>query len=199
MAGKFPPNVRAFIAEHNKGRSAKELTELVNSTFGTTYTAGQIKNYRARHHLISGLTGCFEKGHVPHNKGKHTGSYPGMVATQFKDGHMPHNHRPVGSERVNRDGYLERKTAEPKTWRLVHVINWEVVHGPVPKGHAVIFKDGDRTNPDISNLLLVTRAELARMNQRGLISADPAQTEVGQNIARLILATAKRKKERKKR
>jgi hypothetical protein len=37
------------------------------------------------------------------------------------------------------------------------------------------------------------------MNQRGLISTDPEQTEVGQNIARLILATAKRKKEMKKR
>lgn len=199
MAGKFPPNVRAFIAEHNKGRSAAEMTELVNTTFHAFYTVEQIKSYRSRNHLDSGRTGYFEKGHVPHNKGTHPGSYPGMVPTQFKKGHTPHNHRPVGSERLNRDGYLERKIAEPKTWRLVHVINWEAVHGPVPKGHAVIFKDGDKTNPDVSNLLLVSRAELARMNQKGLISSDPEQTEVGQNIARLILATAKRKKERKKR
>lgn len=199
MAGKFPPAVRAFIAGHNKGRSAAELTELVNATFGTSYTREQIKGYRSRNHLDSGLRGYFEKGHTPHNKGKHTGSYPGMVATQFKKGHEPHNHRPVGSERTNRDGYLERKIAEPKTWRAVHVINWEEAHGPVPKGHVVIFKDGDRMNCDVSNLLLVSRAELARMNQKGLISADPEQTETGQNIARLILATAKRKKERKRR
>lgn len=198
MAGKFPPNVRTFIEERNKGRSAKELTELVNTTFGTAYTSGQIKNYRARNHLNSGLTGYFEKGHTPHNKGLHTGSYPGMVPSQFKMGHTPHNHRPVGSERINRDGYLERKIAEPKTWRMVHVLNWEAAHGSVPKGHVVIFKNGDKTNPDISNLLLVTRGELARMNQKGLISTDPTQTEVGQNIARLILATAKRKKERRR-
>lgn len=196
---KFPPEVCVFIKEHNQGRSAKELTELVNTTFGTSYTDQQIKSYRTNHHLNSGLTGYFEKGHVPHNKGKHTGSHPGMVVTQFKEGHRPHNYRPVGSERVNRDGYLERKIAEPKTWRAVHVLNWEATHGSVPKGHVVIFKDGDKTNPDISNLLLVTRGELARMNQRGLISTDPEQTEVGQNIARLILATAKRKKERRKR
>lgn len=199
MAGKFPPAVRAFIAEHNKGKSAKELTELINATFGTSYTREQIKAYRARNHLDSGLTGYFEKGHTPHNKGKHTGSYPGMVPTQFKPGHAPHNHRPVGSERVNRDGYLERKTAEPNVWRPIHVLNWEAVNGTVPAGHCIVFKNGDKLNCDVSNLLLVTRAELARMNQKGLISTNPRQTEVGQNIARLILATAKRKKERKKR
>lgn len=195
----FPPEIRAFIEEHNKGRYAAELAELVNTTFGTSYTPQQIKCYRTNHRLNSGLTGYFEKGCTPHNKGKHTGSYPGMIATQFKAGHTPLNHRPVGSERVNRDGYLERKVAEPNVWRAVHVLTWEEMHGPVPAGHVVIFKNGDRTNPDVSNLLIVSRAELARMNQKGLISTDPAHTEVGQNIARLILATAKRKKERKKR
>lgn len=199
MAGKFPPDVRVFIAEHNKGKTAAEMTELVNATFHAFYTVEQIKNYRSRNHLDSGLTGRFEKGHTPHNKGKHTGSYPGMVATQYKEGHVPYNHRPVGSERVTRDGYLERKIAEPNVWRAVHVLNWEAVNGSVPKGSALLFKNGDKTNPDVSNLLLVTRAELARMNQKRLISTDPEQTEVGQNIARLILATAKRKKERRKR
>lgn len=197
MAGKFPPDVRVFIAEHNWGKSAVEMTELVNATFGTSYTCQQIKSYRSRSHLDSGLTGYFEKGHTPYNKGKHH-SFPGMVATQFKKGGIPPNHRPVGSERVTRDGYRERKTAEPNVWRLVHVLNWEAVNGQVPKGHALIFKNGDRTNADVSNLLLVTRAELARMNQKGLISANPEQTEVGQNIARLILATAKRKKEKRR-
>lgn len=199
MAGKFPPDVQVFIAEHNKGKSAAELTELVNASFAAFYTVSQIKSYRSRNHLNSGLTGRFERGHTPHNKGKHPGSYPGMVATQFKKGHTPKNHRPVGSERVTRDGYPERKIAEPNVWRPVHKINWEEVNGPVPKGYALVFKDSDKTNTDFSNLLLVTRAELARMNQKRLISTDPNQTEVGQNIARLILATAKRKKERRKR
>ena len=200
MAGKFPPAVRAFIAEHNKGKSAAELTELINATFGTAYTRQQIKSYRTNHRLNSGLTGRFEKGHAPYNKGLKRGNiYPGMMATQFKKGGVPPNHRPVGSERVTRDGYLERKTDEPNVWRQVHVLNWEAVNGPVPAGHCIIFKNGDKLNCDVSNLLLVTRAELARMNQKGLISTNPRQTEVGQNIARLILATAKRKKERKKR
>lgn len=195
----FPPEVASFFREHNKGRSAAEMAQLINDTFKAFYTVEQIKAYRARNHLDSGLTGRFEKGHTPSNKGKKTGSYPGMVPTQFKKGHLPHNHLPVGSERTNRDGYRERKIQEPNVWRAVHVLNWEAVHGPVPAGHVLIFKNGDKANYDVSNLLLVTRGELARMNQRGLISEDPESTEAGQNIARLILATAKKKKELKKR
>lgn len=115
MSRAYPPEVVAFIAEHNAGRTAAEVADLVNATFGTSYTVEQIKGHRARHHLISGLTGRFEKGMVPYNKGVKRGSLPGQVATQFKAGHLPHNHKPVGSERVNVNGYLERKIAEPKT------------------------------------------------------------------------------------
>ena len=194
---KFSPDVRAFIEDHNKGRTAAELTDLVNATFGESYTVQQIKSYRSRYHLISGLTGKKKKGHTPYNKGKKRGSYPGMEVTQYKKGNVPHNHRPVGSERITRDGYRERKIAEPKTWRSVHVLNWEAVHGPVPKGSVVIFKDRDLTNCDVSNLMLVTRAELVGMNQRGLISTSPELTETGQNIARLILTAAKQKKKRR--
>ena len=194
----FSLPVSEFICEHNEGVSATELTELINAAFKTAYTVQQIKNYRARHHLTSGLTGYFKEGHTPHNKGKKTGSYPGMVQTQYKKGHLPHNYRPVGSVRVTCNGYLERKIADPKEWRMVHVLNWEAEYGPVPDGCVIIFRDGDKTNCDTSNLLLVTRAELARMNQKGLISSDGECTEAGLNVARLIIATNKRKKQMQK-
>lgn len=198
MKGKYPPEVQTFIAEHNKGRHAQELADLVNNTFRTAYTAQQIKSYRANHHLNSGLTGRFEDGHTPHNKGKKTGTLPGMEATQFKKGNRPHNAVPVGTEVVTTDGYRARKIAEPHVWRPIHILNWEAVHGPVPAGHCLVFKDGDRMNCDISNLLCVTRGELAVMNKRGLHSSDPQGTEVGLTIARLVQATHKRKKERKR-
>ncbi len=198
MSRLFPPEVLAFFKENNYGKSAAEMTVLLNRTFDTCYTVQQIKSCRSRNHWDSGLTGRFEKGHTPANKGKKVGSYPGMVATQFKPGRMPHNHRPVGSERITRDGYLERKVAEPKTWRSVHVLNWEQVHGPVPEGHALIFKDGDRTNCEVDNLLLVTRGELAIMNKRGLCKSNPETTQAGLTLAKYIKATHTKKKERKR-
>ena len=39
MSRTYPPEVVAFIAEHNAGRTAKEVADLVNATFGTFYTA----------------------------------------------------------------------------------------------------------------------------------------------------------------
>jgi len=112
----------------------------------------------------------FKKGVPSWSKGVkgRVGVQEACRATQFRKGAMPHNHKPVGYERVNVDGYLERKVAEPKTFRGVHVLAWESVNGPVPPGHAVVFKPGRRSTvaaeitPDAVEL--VTRAELMRRN-----------------------------------
>ena len=196
MSRIFPPEVLAFFEVNNQGRSAKDMADLLNATFGTSYTVNQIKGCRARMHWNSGLTGHFEKGHTPYNKGKKGHKYPGMELTQFKAGHRPHNAHPVGTELVNTDGYLARKVAEPNKWRHVHILNWEAAHGPVPEGHVVIFKDQNRSNCTLDNLLLVSRAELAIMNKRRLVVEDPDGTETGLYIARLI--QAKRKKQKKR-
>ena len=42
---------------------------------------------------------------------------------------------------------------------MIHVITWQNEHGPVPDGKIVIFKDGNRNNLDIENLILVDRKE----------------------------------------
>lgn len=198
MSRLFPPDVLAFFEVHNYGRTAQEMTALLNATFGTSYTREQIKACRARHHWDSGLTGYFEKGHIPHNKGKKGVSYPGSVATQFKKGHVPAKHRPVGSVRRDSEGYIYKKVAEPNKWKMLHVINWEAVHGPLPPGHALIFKDRDRTNCDPDNLILVTRGELAVLNKRGLLSDNPETTETAVALVRLIRAKAMKKKKGKK-
>lgn len=192
----FAPEVLDFFKANNYGRSAQEMTELLNSTFGTSYTVEQIKSCRSRNHWDSGLTGYFEKGHTPYNKGMKRPSFPGMEATQFKKGHLPHNHRPVDSIRVERDGYLSKKVAEPNKWKMLHILNWEAVHGPIPPGHVVIFKDRDLTNCEVDNLLLVSRGELAIMNKRGLCTENPEATEAGLTLAKYIKAVGGKKKRR---
>lgn len=92
--------------------------------------------------------------------------------TRFKKGNRSGRanelHKPVGSERLSKDGYLERKINEDmpfqRRWRAVHLIEWEARHGPLPAGHALVFRDGDKTNRQPENLELVTRAELMRRN-----------------------------------
>lgn len=115
----------------------------------------------------------FQKGQVPPNKGlRRPGYAPGrMRETQFKKGQFPFNRDPdfyvLGALRVNTEGYIEMRTSfEPGGcgWSLLHRILWEDAHGPVPRTHALVFKDGDRLNVELDNLEVITRAELIRRN-----------------------------------
>jgi hypothetical protein len=105
----------------------------------------------------------FKKGITPWNIGRR--GYMGANRTSFGKGQMPHNHRPVGSERVTKDGYLERKVREPKKWKAVHVIVWEAKHGKVKRGQIVVFKPGaDKLKPVLANLECISREENMRRN-----------------------------------
>ena len=176
------PEQAAFIAEGYKKWTLEQLTEEFNKRFNDNKTVKQIRGFTRNHSVKSGRTGCFEKGHKPHNTGL-KGWQPGGRAqiNQFKKGHLPVNHRPVGSERIcSKDGYVMVKVAEPRTWRMKHIIEWEKHHGPVPKGHCLWFKDNDRTNWHIDNLMLVTRAQKAVINKLGMgtVPAEAKQAAV---------------------
>jgi hypothetical protein len=68
----------------------------------------------------------------------------------------------VGSERVNVDGYIEVKIAEPNKWRQKQRVVWEAAHGPVPADSIVSFIDGNKQNCELSNLRVMTRADNLR-------------------------------------
>lgn len=119
-----------------------------------------------------GASTRFKPGQIPWNKGVRGLIYPGAVATQFKPGHRGvralARYQPIGTERVTVDGYLERKINDDmplqKRWRAVHIVLWEQVNGPLPAGHALVFRDRNKRNIGLENLELVTRAELMRRN-----------------------------------
>jgi hypothetical protein len=123
-----------------------------------------------RRHPEAGAPMRFKPGHVPPNKGlRRPGWAPGRMAeTQFKKGQMPWTWVPLWSERMSKEGYLEIKFRERKgrhgNWASAHVLLWEDRHGPVPKGHKLAFKDGDRAHIALNNLELVSNAEMMRRN-----------------------------------
>jgi hypothetical protein len=51
------------------------------------------------------------------------------------------------------------KTAEPNTWRLRAVVNWELENGPVPIGKVLHHKDRNKLNDAVCNLEPKSRAE----------------------------------------
>lgn len=57
MSRLFSKEEEQFILENYKGIYNYDLAKKVNKEFGTNYTAQQVKNYKNRHMLDSGLSG----------------------------------------------------------------------------------------------------------------------------------------------
>lgn len=114
--------------------------------------------------------GQFKKGLVPWNKGLKGWQAGGnSKKTQFKRGHGNSNNAlPVGSEKKDKYGILQRKVSmtgeRREKWRPVKDLVYEEHYGAIPDGKIVIHGDGNRDNFDISNLIAVTRAELMDRN-----------------------------------
>lgn len=178
------------------GRSYKEIAEVFSKKFKWNITISQIKGFIGNRKLNTGRNGRFKKGHIPANKG--TKGMSKANRTSFKKGQRPNNYKPVGYERVDRDGYVLIKISDKgdwhERWRHKHKVLWEKKNGPIPKGHYLVFADGDRQNIDLDNLILVTQAQMLIMNKRKLIyNNDPESTKTGTLIAKVIDKANKRK------
>lgn len=148
-----------------KGRNITETTAMINEKFNKSLTYNQMKAFFTNHNLQCGVNTQFKKGHESWNKGKR---FPGNINSGcFKKGHSPLNHRPVGSERIDVDGYTLVKVAEPNKWKLKHKVIWEQEYGPIPKGYSVMFMDQNKQNFSLDNLRLVHKAEVLFFNQQG--------------------------------
>ncbi len=193
---------RDFLIGFVPGHSYREIVDEFNRVFNENLTVGQVKSFIANNKLNTGRTGRFEKGHVPANKGKRVSEdvYKKAAPTMFKDGHIPVNTLPIGTEKMLADGYIWVKINDvPRAkksvnWRQKHKLVWEKQNGAIPDGCIVTFLDGDRTNCNIENLAVITRNENARMNQNGLHTEDKELTRTGIAVAKLMCKRAKRKK-----
>lgn len=166
---------------------AKEIAPLLGRTLSSVYqrakhlgvesSEGKIqRSGRESSQNPNVIKTQFKKGRVSHNKGQKMPPevYEKVKATMFKKGNLPANHRKVGSERVNVDGYIEVKVAEPNKWRLKHRIVWEEHNGPIPKGYNIQFKNRISTDCRIENLYILSRAEQMR-TENGITARYPEE------------------------
>ena len=126
--------------------------------------------HAGRINMINNSIGSrFKRGNTPHNKGV-KGWDPGgnNKTTRFKPGSRPHNYLPVGSERVSACGLLARKVSETgrqrTDWVGIQALVWMEHNGPIPKGHLVVFLNGDNRDFRIENLAMLSQAENMRRN-----------------------------------
>lgn len=194
----FTDEQHEYLVSIVKGRTVKEIVEMINKKYDLSIEPRQIRAYKKNHNLVSNLDATFKKGHTPVNKGTKGLYNVGGNKTSFKPGQKAKNWKPVGSERVDRDGYILIKIRDDgiyqERWRPKHKVLWEEANGPLPKGHCLIFLDSNKQNVSLDNLLLITRQQLVRMNQNNLISENPEVTKTGAIIADIFSKMGERKR-----
>ena len=147
----------------------------------------------------------FQKGQKPWCAGTKglVGTQEGCRATQFKKGRPAQearNYLPIGSYRINHDGYLERKMtddqalAPARRWTAVHRLVWAEANGPIPEDRIVVFKPGQRTAEleliTLDRIECITRAEHAERNR-----LPPELMQIHQLRGQITRAIHKREKE----
>ena len=190
IAIKYTEEMLMFLRQHEETPRI-ELTCKFNEKFGYNLSPDSIKAKCLRMGLKTGRTGCFAKGQTSWNKGKK--GYMGANVTSFKKGQRGWNAKPIGYERITKDGYVEVKTAEPRTFELKHRVVWEKAYGEIPSGHALVFKNMNKQDCRIENLMLVSRAELVRLNQSYRKLATPETNETCVLMAKIKDKTHKLK------
>ena len=195
-----------FLRDNVKGITLKQLTERFNKCFGTNLSEQAIAMQKSKYGLKSGIVGGrFERGTIPHNKGKRMSEeqYDVCSKTMFKPGSKPKNTDSIGTEKLLSDGYVwvkvndKPKVPKKENWKQKHKLLWEQEYGPVPKNSVVIFKDGDPTHIELDNLECVTRSQLLILNKKKLIHSNKQISETGIAVAKLIDAVNKKKNVKK--
>lgn len=171
------PNVPTYLL-------ARDMERGIRSVYTKAYQLGLRKSAEFFASGASGRTrgdrgksSRFKPGQTPWNKGTNWIAGGRSAETQFKagtlNGRAAQLYQPIGSERVNFYGHLERKvTDDPsicstRRWVPVHRLVWEAAHGPIPPKHVVTFKPGRLTTnaeeitPDALELLSM-RENMAR-------------------------------------
>ena len=183
---KWGPEEKKYLSEICKGRSYKEIIELMSQKFSYEFSKGQIEGTMQRNKLTTGAESRFKKGHKPWNTGMKGLSFEGSKATQFKKGRVPENKKSVGSERILKDKATMVKQDTGK-WELKHRVFYKEYHGEIPQDYVIIFADGNKNNFSKENLVAITRNELKVMNANKFLKENKDLTLTGLNVAKLII------------
>lgn len=158
--------LKAIYPNMTNEEIAKELGSTASAVDGMAF---KLKLRKSKEFMFEHSSkGFYTKGHIPMNKGRKQTEYMSAEkiertkATRFQKGHCPKNYKPVGYERITKDGYIEIKVADPNVFELKHRKLWIEHNGPIPKGYNIQFRDGNKKNISIDNLYMISRSEQMR-------------------------------------
>lgn len=170
---KLPNEVVEFILDNCKNHSIRGLKKQVLNRFDVIVSEGACEYYFKRY---------IQDKHVMRGKCK-----PSFLT------------KPVGTERKDKDGYI-RVIVDTGKERLKHHIVWEREHEPVKNTEILMFLDGDKTNCDINNLILVKRMYLGAINSilKDIEDVTPQMRKTAILSAELLIEARNKDIQRKK-
>lgn len=190
---KYTEEELEFIKNHVKTHQYKDMVVLFNEKFNTNVSIQALKHQASKHKFRTGRQFNFKRGVPSFTKGLKWDDYmtkegqKNSRKTCFQKGSIPVNTKPIGSERIGKNGYIIIKTANPSVWKSKHTYIYEQTYGPIPKSHRVIFADGNNRNFDLDNLICISNKTALIMAKQQLFYKDlPEATKVGITIAKLI-------------
>lgn len=192
-----------FLRKNYPYYTNDELVGMMKEKFGVTVTRAKLKNAKATYNFKNKAfrnKGCFQKGMTPWNKGRTMSeeTREKVKRTWFKKGNVAVNTKPLGSTRINADGYKVIKLTRSGKWKLYSRYMYEKYHEvELTSDDVIIFADRNPKNFEKDNLIKVNRRELLYLNQRGLIFENKDLTKSGVVISKVEIAIDERRKERK--
>lgn len=124
-----------FIYKNYKGITNQELADRLNKKFSTNYNAKKMQNFKHNRGLKAGIK-CY-----------------GDLNKRMD----------LFTETIDSRGYTFVKVGEYNWIRKQRYI-YEKYIGEIPEGHVIIFKDGNRQNFDLDNLMLADKKLLGRVS-----------------------------------
>lgn len=158
------------LVKQNLHMTDKELAKI----FGVSKSS--VEALRVRNGLLKPREQCFfQKGHTSWNKGKKYNAGGRSIETRFKKGNRPVNHRKVGEIFTDCDHgrqslFIKTETNRHYSYgRFLYEKHFGV---KLTTSEIVRFRDGNQLNCIVENLLMITRAQNARMNANNKKSSD---------------------------
>ena len=164
---RYTQEEKEFLKEYCPGHHYWEIREEFSKRY-RPITDAQVKAFLGNNKIRTGKKGWFRKGIAPWNKGIRYIAGGRSEETKFKKGNIPKQHKPVGTTRISKDGYLEIKIEEPNKWDYIHRIVWREAYGDIPKGYIVVFRDGNKQNLSLDNLACISRSVSMQLNRNNL-------------------------------
>ena len=172
-----------YLKKHYDDLSYKKLSEIMNNSFNIKTTPSSIE------HKVNRLG--LKKSEEGLNKSR---NLKAASLFWFQKGHIPYSKKPIGYERIDPNGYIWIKVANPNVFKAKHRVVWEKAHGKIPKSHCILFMDGNSQNCNLDNLQLISRGELAVINKMGIQRNDADLTKTLLVLSRLIIKTSERER-----